>query len=115
MTIHLAENLAGVRYRREKYITLFRDGKPTRFDYREIDHCCQNFALVDHLLDERNLQRHAQVGDAEARLMRSRDVVSLVTEQIAKNETIFLHPPGVDEECDDARASLKDENLFMEF
>jgi aminoglycoside N3'-acetyltransferase len=105
-TIHLAENLAGVRYRREKFITLLRDGKPVRFDYREIDHCCQNFALVDGWLDERNLQRHGKVGHAEARLMRSRDVVSVVTERLRENETIFLHPPGVDEECDDARASL---------
>jgi aminoglycoside 3-N-acetyltransferase len=105
-TIHLAENLAEVRYRREKYITLLRDGKPVRFDYREVDHCCQNFALVDGWLEERKLQRHGKVGHAEARLMRSPDVVSAVTERLRENETIFLHPPGVDEECDDARASL---------
>lgn len=30
----------------------------------------------------------------------------VVTEQIQSNETVFLHPPGVDEECDEARASL---------
>ncbi|HEU4746275.1 MAG TPA: AAC(3) family N-acetyltransferase, partial [Anaerolineales bacterium] len=106
-TIHLAENLAGVRYRRDKYVTLLRDGRPVRFDYREIDHCCQNFALVDSWLEERDLQRHGSVGHAEARLMRSRDVVSVVTEQLGRNETIFLHPEGFDEECDDARASLK--------
>lgn len=105
-TIHLAENLAGVRYRRDKYVTLLRDGSPVRFDYREIDHCCQNFALVDGWLEEQDLQRHGRVGYAEARLMRSRDVVSVVTEQLGRNETIFLHPEGFDEECDDARASL---------
>ena len=105
-TIHLAENLAGVRYRRDKYITLMRDGNTIRFEYREIDHCCQNFALVDDWLDERGLQRHGKVGHAEARLMRSRDIVSVVTEYLGKQETIFLHPPGFDEECNDARASL---------
>lgn len=105
-TIHLAENLAGVRYRREKYITLLRDGRPVRFDYQEIDHCCQNFALVDGWLDEQDLQRHGNVGHAEARLMRSRNIVSVVTEHLRRNETIFLHPQGFDEECDDARASL---------
>ena len=105
-TIHLAENLAGVRYRREKYLTLLRDGSPVRFDYREVDHCCQNFALVEAWLDGRNLQRRGKVGHAEARLMRSRDVVSVVTEHLGTNETIFLHPPGFDEECDEARASL---------
>jgi aminoglycoside 3-N-acetyltransferase len=105
-TIHLAENLAGVRYRRDKYITILKDGKPVRFDYREIDHCCQNFALVDGWLDEKNLQQHGRVGNAEARLMRSREVVSVVMEHLERNETIFLHPQGFDEECDDARASL---------
>ena len=105
-TVHLAENLAGVRYRRSKYITLLKEGRPVRFDYREIDHCCQNFALVDGWLEERGLQRRGTVGHAAARLVRSRDVVSVVTEHLAENETIFLHPEGFDQECDDARASL---------
>lgn len=105
-TIHLAENLAGVRYRRDKYVTILQDGRPVRFDYREIDHCCQNFTLVDNWLDERNMQRRGQVGNAAARLMRSRDVVSVVTAHLGKNEMIFLHPLGFDEECDDARTSL---------
>ena len=38
--------------------------------------------------------------------MRSRDLVAVVVEQLQQNETVFLHPPGVDEECDEARASL---------
>ena len=106
-TIHLAENLGGVRYRRDKYLTVLKDGKQVRLDYREIDHCCQNFALVDGWLDEKNLQRHGKIGYAEARLMRSRDIVSVVTDHLKSNETIFLHPKGFDEECDDARASLE--------
>ena len=105
-TVHLAENLAGVRYRRPKYITLLKEGRPVRFDYREVDHCCQNFALVDGWLEGRGQQRRGKVGHAEARLMRSRDVVSVVTEHLVQDETIFLHPEGFDEECDDARASL---------
>lgn len=105
-TIHLCENLAGVRYRRAKYITVLKDGQPTRFDYREIDHCCQNFALVDGWLDEKQNQRHGRIGNGETRLMRSRDIVNVVTSHLKQDETIFLHPQGVDEECDDARASL---------
>ena len=105
-TIHLGENLAGVRYRRDKYITVLRDGVPTRLDYREIDHCCQNFSLVDVWLDERHLQKHGKVGHAEARLSRSRDIISVVTEHLKFNETTFLHPKGFDEQCDDAWASL---------
>lgn len=105
-TIHLCENLAGVRYRRAKYITVLKDGQSTRFDYREIDHCCQNFALVDGWLDEKQNQRHGRIGNGETRLMRSRDIVNVVTSHLKQDETIFLHPQGVDEECDDARASL---------
>jgi len=105
-TIHLAENLAGVRYRRAKYITVLKDGIPARFDYREIDHCCQNFNLVDGWLDEQRLQRYGTVGRAEARLIRSRDIVSVVVERLKVNETTFLHPKGCDEECDEARESL---------
>ncbi len=107
-TIHLCENMAGVRYRRDKYLTILKDGKPTRFEYREIDHCCQNFSLVDGWLDERQLQRRGKVGNADARLIRSRDLVEVVTERLKENETIFLHPKGMDEECDDAWASLED-------
>ena len=105
-TIHLCENLAEVRYRRAKYITVLKDGQPTRFDYREIDHCCQNFVLVDNWLDEKQNQRHGRIGNGETRLMRSRDIVNVVTSHLKQDETIFLHPQGVDEECDDARASL---------
>ena len=36
-------------------------------------------------------QHHGPVGHASARLMRSRDVVKIVTEQIRLNETVFLH------------------------
>lgn len=105
-TIHLCESMAGVRYRRDKYLTILKEGKPTRFEYREIDHCCENFSLVDGWLDERQLQRRGKVGNADARLIRSRDIVDVVTERLKENETTFLHPNGFDEQCDDARASI---------
>ena len=106
-TIHLCENMAGVRYRREKYLTVLKDGKPTRFEYREIDHCCEKFSLVDGWLDERGLQRRGKVGYADARLIRSKDIVDVVTKRLKRNETTVLHPKGVDEECDDAWRSLE--------
>ncbi|NWG35636.1 MAG: AAC(3) family N-acetyltransferase [Chloroflexi bacterium] len=105
-TLHLCENLAGVRYRRDKYLTVLKEGKPTRLAYREIDHCCRNFSLVDGWLDERGWQRYGRVGNADARLFRSRQLVQLTTERLMQNETIFLHPMGVDEECDEARAGM---------
>lgn len=105
-SVHLAENLAGVRYRRAKHVTILEDGKPSRFEYREIDHCCQNFALVDGWLDDKQLQRRGTIGHGEARLARSRDIVSVVIDHLRVDETAFLHPRGFDEECDDAWRSL---------
>ena len=86
-----------MRYRRRKYVTLLQNGQPTRFDYGEIDHCCQNFALVDGWLDARGLQRLGTVGRARSRLARSRDVVAVVIERLRQDETAFLHPFGIDE------------------
>ena len=106
-TIHLAESLAPVRYRRSKYLTVWRDGQPGRFDYDEIDHCCENFNLMDRVARCRaaaaawhrrpcrsppdSIARYRGNGSRPA--SRTRDRVS--------------HPPGVDHECDEARASLK--------
>ncbi len=105
-TIHLAESLAGVRYRLPKHALVREGARVVRVEYGEIDHCCQNFALADGWLDSHGLQRRGQVGHAAARLMRAQDVVAVVVEQLRQNETLFLHPPGIDEECDEARASL---------
>ncbi|MFT3770494.1 MAG: AAC(3) family N-acetyltransferase [Minicystis sp.] len=106
-TIHLAEMLAGVRYRRAYSSMVLVDGVPRRVEYTETDHCCERFALVDEWLEERRLQRRGPVGHGTARLARSRDVVRVAVEHLRVDETAFLHPPGVDEECDDARASLE--------
>lgn len=105
-TIHLAEALAGVRYRRPKHALILVDGKPVEMSYAEIDHCCENFALVDSWLDEQGLQRRGTVGHALARLARSRDIVSVVSARLRADELIFLHPLGVDAECDEARRSV---------
>lgn len=105
-TIHFAESLAAVRYRLPKHVTVVRDGRPTRVDYLEIDHCTQRFELADGWLEVEGRQRRGTVGHAEARLARSRDVVAAVVPRLRADETTFLHPPGVDAECDEARASL---------
>jgi len=105
-TVHLAESLAGVRYRRPKHVTVLQGGRVVSLPYLEIDHCCQNFSLVDDWLDAAHLQQRGIVGHAEARLARSRAIVEIVTAQLRLRETAFLHPHGVDDECDEARASL---------
>jgi len=105
-TIHLAEILAGVRYRLPAHATVLRGGRPLRVDYRENDCCCARFALVDGWLEAEGRQRRGRIGNAEARLARARDVVTTVTAHLAVDELAFLHPPGVDAECDEARASV---------
>jgi aminoglycoside 3-N-acetyltransferase len=105
-TVHLAESLAGVRYRADKYVMVWRDGEIVRRDYQETDHCCEMFSKLDGWLDERGSQRRGAVGHGEARLARSRDVVEVAVPRLREDETAFLHPSGVCEECDCARASL---------
>lgn len=107
-TVHLAESMAGVRYRRPKHLTILEGGQPARYEYREIDHCCENFNLMDEWLEAEGRQRRGVVGHGVARLVRSRDVVEVALLRLRENETAFLHPAGVDGECDEARASLAD-------
>jgi aminoglycoside 3-N-acetyltransferase len=103
-TVHLAENLAGVRYKVPKYVTEMRSGELVRHHYYEVDHCCANFALLDGWLEARGHQQRGFVAGAPARLIGARDVVATALDQLRENETVFLHPPGVCTECDHARA-----------
>lgn len=105
-TIHLAELLADVPYRIPYYVTVLQNGRPMRIDYGENDHCCQRFTFVDDWLRDRGLQCEGIVGHAQARLMRSRDVVDVVQEHLAEDRLLFLHPEDFGcEECDLARQS----------
>lgn len=107
-TIHLAEVLEGVPYSVSKHCTVMRDGRPTRVDYLENDHCCEWFALADDWLRAQDVQREARVGQAHARLVRSRDVVDVVRERLARDPLIFLHDPEDGcVECDEARRSVR--------
>jgi aminoglycoside 3-N-acetyltransferase len=107
-TLHLAELIAGVPYRIPHHCTVTgSDGRPARVEYEENDHCCQRFALMDGWLRDRGLQREGQVGQARARLMWSRDVVAVATEQLERDPLVFLHPAGAGcAECDEARRSV---------
>jgi aminoglycoside 3-N-acetyltransferase len=105
-TIHLAEALAGVRYRRQKSLTIIEDGTTASYRYGEIDHCCGKFNLVDEWLDSDGRQQHGRVGRGDGRLVASRDVVTTVLARLRANELVFLHEPGVDIQCDEARASI---------
>jgi aminoglycoside N3'-acetyltransferase len=106
-TIHLAEALAHVPYGVPKHCTVEQDGRATRVDYLENDHCCQRFALADDWLRSRDLQREGRVGNAHARLIRSRDIVTVVRERLERDPLIFLHAPDDNcAECDEARRSV---------
>jgi len=106
-TIHLAEVLAQVPYAVPKHCTVIEDGRAVRIDYVENDHCCQRFALADEWLRARDLQREGRVGHAPARLMKARDVVTVVREQLLRDPLIFLHPlESGCAECDEARRSV---------
>jgi aminoglycoside N3'-acetyltransferase len=108
-TVHLAELLAGVRYRRRAHATVLRDGRPMRVDYAENDCCCARFALVDGWLEpdgQAPRQRRGKIGHADARLARAQDIVSAIVARLSHDETAFLHPRGVDAECDEARESI---------
>jgi aminoglycoside 3-N-acetyltransferase IV len=106
-TIHLAESLAEVPYGVPKHCTVLKDGQLVRIDYLENDHCCQRFAFADEWLRTEELQPEGPIGRGHARLVRSRDVVRVVRERLAREPLIFLHGPDSGcEECDEARRSV---------
>jgi aminoglycoside N3'-acetyltransferase len=106
-TLHLAELIAGVPYRTPSYCTVLENGRATRIDYGENNHCCVRFALADDWLRARGLQKEGRVGQADARLSQSCDIVSVALEYLSVNPLLFLHPVGAGcEECDQARQSV---------
>ncbi len=106
-TLHLAETIAGVPYSVSNHCTVLRDGAPVRVDYRENDHCCLRFAVADHWLRSRELQREGRVGHGQARLARARDIVAAGLDLLAQDKLVFLHAPDAScAECDEARRSI---------
>lgn len=106
-TLHLAELIAAVPYGVPRHCTDLRNGEPARFDYLENDHCCERFRLADEWLEVKGLQTKGKVGYADARLIRSRDVVDVALDQLSRDPLIFLHPEDACcPDCDEARASI---------
>jgi aminoglycoside N3'-acetyltransferase len=107
-TLHLAELMADVPYRSPGYCNVLKDGQRTRIDYGENNHCCMRFALADDWLRREGLQREGQIGHADARLMRSRDLVRLAVAHLTRDPLLFLHQPEDGcSECDEARAGIR--------
>ena len=84
-------------------MTLLKEGRLSRFDYTEIDHCCQNFSLVDGWLEQYVTERRRPGGVRRRELVRSSDVISVGHGKFNKADNISTS--GVDEECDDAQLS----------
>jgi aminoglycoside N3'-acetyltransferase len=106
-TIHYAELTAGVPYWQSNYITVLVDGRPKKVFYGENDSCCQGFNMAGEWLRQRGLQREGKVGNADAILVRSRDVVDTVVAELRDDLTRFLHPRGSDcDECEEAWVSV---------
>lgn len=107
-TLHLAEILGGAPYRVARHCAVLQSGRLVRIDYGENDHCCQRFALADEWLRAQGLQLEGKVGGAHARLARSRDIVRVALEHLARDPLVFLHPPTAGcAECDEARTSVE--------
>jgi aminoglycoside 3-N-acetyltransferase len=107
-TLHLAESIAQVPYSVSHPCVVEIDGTARKVMIPETDHCCARFQLVDEWLRARHLQREGQVGNAVARLGRSRDIVEVAVEHLASDPLIFLCPPGQGcAECEAARASVE--------
>ncbi|HEX7012236.1 MAG TPA: AAC(3) family N-acetyltransferase [Steroidobacteraceae bacterium] len=107
-TIHVAENIARVRYGIPKYVTITGASGTERVHYFEIDHCCQRFALMDEWLQAAGKQRRVTIGRAQVRLARSRDILAMALARLKECETVFLHDPGECPECDESRRGLEE-------
>ena len=86
-TIHLAESLSGVRYRRKKYVTLLQNDALTTARsttaVRTLPWWMAGWTP--------GVCSAWEPWDARSRLARSRDVVAVVIERLRQDETAFLH------------------------
>jgi aminoglycoside 3-N-acetyltransferase len=109
-TLHLAESMARVPYSVSHPCVVEEGGVARTVMIAETDHCCRGFRLADDWLRERGQQREGKIGNADARLCDSRDVVAVARERLASDPLVFLCAPDAGcEECDLARASVRPE------
>ena len=106
-TLHVAEAIAHVPYSIQYPCVVEIDGVVRTIRIAETDHCCRRFQLMDGWLRERGLQREGKVGNADARLCNSRDIVTIAVEKLSVDPLAFLCPRNEDcEECNAARESV---------
>lgn len=106
-SLHLAESLAHVPYRRAQHTTVLRNGEAMRIDYLENDHCCQLSRRVNEWRDRCALQSRGTVGLASAKLVRSRGLIDIALAEPDCDPFVFLHSRDSEwEECVDAWQSV---------
>jgi aminoglycoside 3-N-acetyltransferase len=106
-TLHVAEAIAQVPYSVEHPCVVEIDGAARTEMIAETDHCCRRFAMMDDWLRERGLQREGKVGNADARLCASRDIVAVAVEKLLADPLLFLCPTTEEcVECNTARSSV---------
>lgn len=104
-TLHLAESIAGVPYSVSHFCILESD---VVVAIDEPDHCSRRFRFADDWLREKGLQREGKVGNADARLADSRDIVSVAVERLRSDPLVFLCPASERcLDCDVARNSVQ--------
>jgi aminoglycoside 3-N-acetyltransferase len=102
-TLHLAEDLAHVPYS-VSHPTVVAPGRTELI--AETDHCCRGFRKIDAWLG--SLQREGKIGNADARLVDSRELVNVAVQHLTSDPLILLCAPDAGcEECDLARASTR--------
>jgi aminoglycoside 3-N-acetyltransferase len=105
--LHLAEAIARVPYAVSHPCVVEVDGVARTVMVRETDHCCAGFRLADGWLRAGGLMREGRVGNADARLSESRDLVAVALEHLAVDPLVFLCSRGAGcPQCDAAHASL---------
>ena len=102
-TVHVAENEMRVRYGIEAHSTVLVQGEPVELRYCEIDHCCEGFAKVGHLLDQRHQQRRGPLGNASAVLAQARHVFQAACDLLCRDAESLLCASGSCNFCDAAR------------
>lgn len=102
-TIHVAENVAGVRYGFEARSVVRLDGALVELRYREIDHCCRGFERVGDELRRRGWQTAGLLGHAEAVLAPSARVFEAASALLGQDPEALLCPQGRCNYCDAAR------------
>ena len=105
-TLHLAEAIAEVPYSISHPTVVEVDGRAETVLIAETDHCCRGFVIADEWLGDRGEQQVFQLGNAEARLCSSRQLVAMAVDFLADDPLLFLcdRDEGC-QECDAARES----------